>query len=59
MIGQQFDVGDEICGAVISIRHSEDILSIWNKTAKDGETNTTIRYINNNHCPIFLLMLCL
>ena len=24
---------DEICGVVISIRYSEDILGIWNKTA--------------------------
>ena len=25
---------DEICGVVISIRYSEDILGIWNKTAE-------------------------
>jgi len=24
---------DEICGAVLSMRHSEDILSVWNRTA--------------------------
>ncbi|KAI8919673.1 translation initiation factor eIF 4e-like domain-containing protein [Entophlyctis helioformis] len=43
IMGDQFDVGDEICGAVISIRHSEDILSLWNKTADDGRTNLRIR----------------
>jgi hypothetical protein len=36
-------VGDEICGAVVSIRQNEDILSIWNKTASDGRTNMRIR----------------
>ena len=37
MLGEQFIVGDEICGAVISIRPTEDIVSIWNRTAtNDG-----------------------
>ena len=44
IVGDQFDVGDEICGAVISIRQNEDILSLWNKTAEDGRTNMRIRY---------------
>ena len=35
MLGEQFMVGEEICGAVISIRHQEDILSLWNKTAHE------------------------
>ncbi|TPX70136.1 hypothetical protein SpCBS45565_g01907 [Spizellomyces sp. 'palustris'] len=43
MIGDQFDVGGEICGAVISIRHSEDILSLWNQSADDGRVNLRIR----------------
>jgi hypothetical protein len=43
ILGDQFDVGDEICGAVISIRQNEDILSLWNKTANDGRTNLKIR----------------
>ena len=33
MIGEQFLVGEEICGAVCSIRNQEDILSLWNRTA--------------------------
>ncbi|KAI9203802.1 translation initiation factor eIF 4e-like domain-containing protein [Polychytrium aggregatum] len=43
LIGDQFDVGDEICGAVISIRHSEDILSLWNRNADDSRVNLKIR----------------
>ncbi|KAJ3187464.1 Eukaryotic translation initiation factor 4E type 2 [Gaertneriomyces sp. JEL0708] len=43
MVGDQFDVGNEICGAVVSIRHSEDILSLWNKSADDGRVNLRIR----------------
>ncbi|KAI8899700.1 translation initiation factor eIF 4e-like domain-containing protein [Globomyces pollinis-pini] len=43
ILGDQFDVGDEICGAVISIRQNEDILSLWNKTSDDGRTNMRIR----------------
>lgn len=39
----QFDVGHEICGAVISIRNGEDIISIWNKTADNLEATNKIR----------------
>ena len=34
LLGEQFMVGEEICGAVVSIRFQEDILSIWNRQAK-------------------------
>ena len=43
IIGEQFDVGAEICGAVISIRTNEDIISIWNKTADNKEAVDKIR----------------
>ncbi|KAI8055331.1 translation initiation factor eIF 4e-like domain-containing protein [Syncephalis plumigaleata] len=43
VISEQFNVGDEICGLVVSVRHSEDILSIWNRTSTDTETNLKIR----------------
>ncbi|KAJ9060898.1 hypothetical protein DSO57_1026033 [Entomophthora muscae] len=43
IIGDQFDVGPEICGAVLSIRHSEDIISVWNQTANKGNINLKIR----------------
>lgn len=43
VIGEQFDVGPEICGAVISVRNNEDIISIWNKTADNAEAVNKIR----------------
>uniref|UniRef100_A0A8C0PFP6 Eukaryotic translation initiation factor 4E family member 2 n=1 Tax=Canis lupus familiaris TaxID=9615 RepID=A0A8C0PFP6_CANLF len=36
MLGEQFMVGKEICGAVVWFQ--EDIISIWNKTASDQAT---------------------
>ncbi|KAG9295181.1 hypothetical protein G9A89_006162 [Geosiphon pyriformis] len=43
VIGDQFDVGTEICGAVLSIRSSEDILSLWTQSANEGRINRKIR----------------
>lgn len=43
MLGEQFMVGEEICGAVVSIRFQEDILSIWNRTANDVPVTNRIR----------------
>jgi len=43
MMGEQFMVGDEICGAVISVRFQEDIISVWNRTAQDTVTTGRIR----------------
>jgi len=42
IIGEQFGVGDEICGVVISIRFQEDIISIWNKTSTDRDAKMKI-----------------
>ncbi|KAI9295763.1 eukaryotic translation initiation factor 4E [Neoconidiobolus thromboides FSU 785] len=43
IISDQFEVGNEVCGAVLSIRLNEDIISVWNKTAKDQEITGKIR----------------
>jgi len=43
IIGEQFDVGNEICGAVVSVRGSEDIISVWNKNADNTEATDKIR----------------
>ncbi|XP_078389894.1 eukaryotic translation initiation factor 4E type 2-like isoform X2 [Cetorhinus maximus] len=43
MLGEQFMVGEEICGVVVSIRFQEDIISVWNKTASDQATTARIR----------------
>ncbi|XP_012848727.1 PREDICTED: eukaryotic translation initiation factor 4E-1-like isoform X2 [Erythranthe guttata] len=33
MIGEQFDYGDEICGAVVNVRARQEKISIWTKNA--------------------------
>ncbi|KAH7479519.1 hypothetical protein PRIC1_008937 [Phytophthora ramorum] len=43
IVGEQFDVGNEICGAVISIRYNEDIISLWNRNADNNEACYRIR----------------
>jgi translation initiation factor 4E len=43
IIGEQFDVGHEICGAVCSVRNNEDIISVWNKNAENAEATNKIR----------------
>ncbi|KAI8318846.1 eukaryotic translation initiation factor 4E, partial [Martensiomyces pterosporus] len=45
VVGDVFAVGDDVCGIVLSIRNSEDILSLWNKSALDAKTNIQIRDI--------------
>lgn len=46
MVGEQFACGDEICGAVVSVRyHTEDIVGVWNKTATNLAIITQIRDI--------------
>lgn len=46
IIGEQFDVGYEICGAVISVRTDNDIISVWNKNADNVEATNKIRYVS-------------
>jgi translation initiation factor 4E len=47
LLGQQLSKegvkSEEICGVVISIRYSEDIISIWNKHATDRDATEKIR----------------
>ena len=43
IIGDQFaEAGEEVCGAVLSVRSGEDVLSVW--TRIDGGRNIKIRY---------------
>lgn len=45
MVSDEFSVGEEICGAVLSVRSNEDIISLWNKSADVPRTNLKIRDI--------------
>ncbi len=43
IVGDQFaEASEEVCGAVLSVRNGEDILSIW--TRNDGGRVLKIRY---------------
>ena len=46
IIGEQFDVGHEICGAVVSIRADNDIISVWNKSADNPDATNKIRLVS-------------
>jgi translation initiation factor 4E len=47
IVGDQFlEAGDEVCGAVLSVRSGEDVLSIWTKI--DGGRNIKIRYVGES-----------
>jgi len=38
MIGEQFaELGNEVCGAVISVRHNEDVISVWTRNSDNHE----------------------
>lgn len=42
IVGDQFgEAGDEVTGAVLSVRNGEDVLSVWTKL--DGGRNIRIR----------------
>lgn len=43
IIGEQFNVGKEICGIVCSVRPQEDLISIWTKTANNQTVTQRIK----------------
>jgi len=43
ILSEQFDAGEDVCGAVLSIRSSEDILALWNRNAVDTTGNLRMR----------------
>lgn len=44
IVGDQFsEASEEVCGAVLSVRNGEDIISIW--TRSDGQRVLKIRYV--------------
>lgn len=48
LVGDQLDYGDNICGAVLSIRFNEDILSVWNRNASDHQVGDFIISLNTD-----------
>ena len=46
IVGDQFgDAGEEVCGAVLSVRSGEDVLSVW--TRINGGRNIKIRWVDS------------
>lgn len=42
MIGEQFDYGDEICGAVVNVRGKQEKIAIWTKNAANEAAQLSI-----------------
>ncbi|XP_075482749.1 eukaryotic translation initiation factor 4E-2-like [Primulina tabacum] len=42
MIGEQFDYGDEICGAVVNVRIRQEKISVWTKNAANEAAQLSI-----------------
>lgn len=42
MIGEQFDHGDEICGAVVNVRTRQDKIALWTKNAANEAAQLSI-----------------
>ncbi|OVA18938.1 Translation Initiation factor eIF- 4e [Macleaya cordata] len=42
MIGEQFDNGDEICGAVVNVRAKQEKIAIWTKNASNESAQLSI-----------------
>jgi len=42
MIGEQFDEGDEICGAVVNVRARQDKIAMWTKNAANEAAQMSI-----------------
>lgn len=43
LVGDQLDYVDDVCGAVLSIRFNDDILSVWNRNASDQKAVMALR----------------
>jgi len=48
MIGEQFDYGDEICGAVVSVRGKQEKIAIWTKNAANEAAQ--VRVLQSHLC---------
>ncbi|WZZ30928.1 hypothetical protein YC2023_014329 [Brassica napus] len=43
LVGDQLDDAENICGAVLSVRINEDIISVWNRNASDHQAVVGLR----------------
>lgn len=45
MIGEQFEYGDEICGAVVSVRAKQERIALWTKNAANEEAQVLVNLL--------------
>lgn len=45
MIGEQFDSGEEICGAVVNVRAKQEKISIWTKNGLNEASQVCIEIL--------------
>jgi len=43
VIGDNYDLGSEICGIVCSIKPQEDTLAVWTKSSAEDDLKLKIR----------------
>ena len=43
LIGEQFDVGGEVCGVIVSSKFHDDTIAIWNRSADNDAAIARIR----------------
>lgn len=46
VIGEQFDVGMEICGVCLAVRSKRCSISVWNKTYENHVATSRIKYVS-------------
>ena len=49
-IGEQFDVGSEICGVSVSVKKNTCTFMVWNKTATFEQAINKIEYVKLDSC---------
>ncbi|RWV83009.1 hypothetical protein BHE74_00023049 [Ensete ventricosum] len=45
LIGEQFEYGDEICGAVVSVRMKQERIALWTKNAANEEAQVHVNLL--------------
>jgi translation initiation factor 4E len=54
MIGEQFDHGDEICGAVVSVRARQEKIAIWTKNASNEAAQVVLSKRKEDYIYIYI-----
>jgi translation initiation factor 4E len=54
LIGEQFDHGDEICGAVVSVRARQEKIAIWTKNASNETAQVVLLKRKEDYIYIYI-----